>query len=138
MRSYTRRVRSASVAGNPFTGHSLTDSSSLLKSSSSSMFSRNGRQRGLQLRHLDLNASAFTRLAVDPHSVLVSEQHLEALVHVADSDAPVQQRGELGLGDANAIVFHHQMQLRFAPLGANANGATLHFTAEPVLDGVLH
>src|SRR5579872_2543760 len=88
--------------------------------------------------HADLDPGPRTlpSRAFNPHAIVVAEQDLEAFVDVADANSLLEQRRELRLRNAHAIVLHRQVQTCLNDAAAHANLTAIHFAAETVLDAV--
>ena len=74
----------------------------------------------LQFRYFDLYPRALSGLAVDPHSILVAEQHLQPFVHIVNPDAAIQQSGQLLLRDTHPVVLHQQVQAIFRAIASES------------------
>ena len=100
------------MAGRPLTGQVMTVSSSRFKFSPLAE-SGTAARRGLQFRHLDLDARALSRLAFDPHAIFVAEQHLQPFVHVVYPDARSSSVASLASGIPTPSSSTDQVQSGF-------------------------
>src|SRR6185312_11911392 len=87
-------------------------------------------------RHFDSRTGSLSQPAIDPHFIIFAEKNLQALIHIADSDALLEQACQLVLGNADAVVFHHDLQAALLQTAAHANGAAVDLARKPVADTV--
>src|SRR3972149_3029206 len=96
-----------------------------------------GRLRGEQLGDFDADGGAQAGEAFDAQQVVLTVEHLQALVDVGDADAALVDLGDAVGGDADPVVFDFDNQAAVVAGGAQADLPAFQPRPQAVADGVL-
>src|SRR5260370_16162970 len=65
---------------------------------------------GGHLRKIDLGPCPFSWLAVDRHTVLLTVQNLQPLIHITDTDSLLKKRRQPAFRYSHSIILHLETQ----------------------------